>query len=311
MSPSSLIFVAVIAVWAAYLVIDTSRRREYLATASTVERFSDSMRVLQRRAVRRETAEAFEASTAPMRRTSSVRLHPGPQVVARAAADARAAQGPLPAASRGGAAALAARQQAAARLRTARRMALGALVSGAIALITAAVAGFGLISWLVPVAALLAGVGLAFGVRRSALQARSLRRGAAPQARSASARVVRRSAGTAAAITAPAAVADEVADDLRPAATAMPVAQEFVPTPFDHTVFEPATVAEADVLEPQADPLFGEEGWQPVPVPPPTYTLKARAERPVPPPIEVEQPEMQPVEDWDDMDQYYYRAVGE
>lgn len=52
MSPSSLIFVAVVVIWAAYLVVHVSRRREHLATARTVDRFSSQMRVLQRRAVR-------------------------------------------------------------------------------------------------------------------------------------------------------------------------------------------------------------------------------------------------------------------
>ncbi|MDO5712679.1 MAG: hypothetical protein Q4P32_13210 [Micrococcales bacterium] len=52
MSPSSLIFVAVVIIWASYLVVHVTRRREHLATARSVDRFSAQMRVLQRRAVR-------------------------------------------------------------------------------------------------------------------------------------------------------------------------------------------------------------------------------------------------------------------
>lgn len=42
----------VIATWAVYLTLHVTRRREHLATARNVDRFSEHMRVLQRRAVR-------------------------------------------------------------------------------------------------------------------------------------------------------------------------------------------------------------------------------------------------------------------
>ena len=48
MQPSSLIFVAVIGIWAAFLVQHWVRRREDLATARSLDRFSEAMRVLQR-----------------------------------------------------------------------------------------------------------------------------------------------------------------------------------------------------------------------------------------------------------------------
>ena len=47
--PSSLIFLVIIAIWAAYLLQHWIRRREHLATARSVDRFSDAMRVLERR----------------------------------------------------------------------------------------------------------------------------------------------------------------------------------------------------------------------------------------------------------------------
>lgn len=50
MDPSSLIFVVVIGIWAVYLLGHWVRRRDQLATARSVDRFSDAMRVLQPRA---------------------------------------------------------------------------------------------------------------------------------------------------------------------------------------------------------------------------------------------------------------------
>ncbi|WP_406832266.1 hypothetical protein ABEG17_05415 [Pedococcus sp. KACC 23699] len=49
MQPSSLIFLVIIAVWAAYFVQYWVRRREHLATAHSVDQFSETMRVLERR----------------------------------------------------------------------------------------------------------------------------------------------------------------------------------------------------------------------------------------------------------------------
>lgn len=48
--PSSLIFVVIIGIWALYLVQHWVRRREQVATSRSVDRFSEAMRVLERRA---------------------------------------------------------------------------------------------------------------------------------------------------------------------------------------------------------------------------------------------------------------------
>src|SRR4051794_28581114 len=48
--PSSLIFVVIVGIWAVYLVQHWVRRREQLATSRSLDRFSDAMRVLERRA---------------------------------------------------------------------------------------------------------------------------------------------------------------------------------------------------------------------------------------------------------------------
>jgi hypothetical protein len=47
--PSSLIFVVIIGIWALYLVQHWVRRREQVATSRSVDRFSEAMRVLERR----------------------------------------------------------------------------------------------------------------------------------------------------------------------------------------------------------------------------------------------------------------------
>ena len=48
-SPSSLIFLVLLGIWAAYFVQYWVRRRDHLATARSVEQFSAAMRVLERR----------------------------------------------------------------------------------------------------------------------------------------------------------------------------------------------------------------------------------------------------------------------
>ena len=62
-SPSSLIFVVVIAIWATYLLFHVTRRREHLATARSVDRFSAHMRVLQRRAAKTTAASVAHSSS--------------------------------------------------------------------------------------------------------------------------------------------------------------------------------------------------------------------------------------------------------
>lgn len=49
MQPGSLIFLVIVAVWAVYLVQHWIRRREHVATARSVDRFSEAMRILERR----------------------------------------------------------------------------------------------------------------------------------------------------------------------------------------------------------------------------------------------------------------------
>ncbi len=93
----------------------------------------------------------------------------------------------------------------------------------------------------------------------------------------------------------------------------MPVAQEYVEPRraplFDLAAFEEAPQP-AVPSRPVVDPLVAERGWEPVPVPRPTYTMKARAEHPLPPALEAPVP----IEVMDDFEQEFWeqdaRAVG-
>ena len=69
--PSSLIFLVIVAIWVAYLVQHWVRRREQLATARSVDKFSEAMRVLERRnplpttTLARSTSAAGAGATGP------------------------------------------------------------------------------------------------------------------------------------------------------------------------------------------------------------------------------------------------------
>ncbi|MEO6791896.1 MAG: hypothetical protein ABI249_04990 [Ornithinibacter sp.] len=86
-SPSSLIFIVLIGVWAAYFVQYWIRRRDHLSTARSVDQFTEAMRVLERR----DTTPYADLS-APARPSYSV--HPErsarPQVLVKRAVPAEA-----------------------------------------------------------------------------------------------------------------------------------------------------------------------------------------------------------------------------
>ncbi len=79
--PSSLLFVAVVAIWAAFLVQHWVRRREAMTTARSVDRFSEAMHLLDRRPVlasseARPPADMIAAGTAPPSQHRVVPLSP-------------------------------------------------------------------------------------------------------------------------------------------------------------------------------------------------------------------------------------------
>lgn len=299
-SPSSLIFVAVVASWATYLVVHVARRREQLATARNVDRFSSQMRVLQRRAAANATVESRGRVTStslgvdhPLVAGSARRAH-SPAVEAHTLIEGRPSVdvGELsPAKRRKGRARVSPMfglmgRFAGVSMHEVRGVLL--LTAMLVALSTAALAAFDVLAWYVPALALLTAVGVVWRMRAATLARRAARSRAAATRRREHERgeKLRREALVAA----------------RPAATAMPVAQEFVPVRsaepettsavvaaspdvFDLSALEPVAVGAESAAE--VDPLFAEDGWAPTPVPPPTYTLKAKAYRPLPPPMEV------------------------
>lgn len=236
MDPSSLIFVAIIAVWAAYLLGHWVRRRDQLATARSIDRFSHAMRVLERRApapVARPPARTYVVSQA--------RVAPRATPSRPAAVPARPAR--------------TAARTAAVR----RRTALLAV------LVVATVVGWPLVPlvglpwWTATVVtvALVALVGrLRSTARRQRQRAVAVRRPAATRAGREDVRSV---------------VGEVVASRQdRLAAAGERAAAAAVPAPAAAPAAVPAAMD--DVVEPA---VAG--GWSPVPVPPPTYTLKPKA----------------------------------
>ncbi len=287
-SPSSLIFLVLLGVWAAYFVQYWIRRRDHLATARSVEQFSAAMRVLERRATipRTDLSDPAPRSWA---------VHPArsarPQVVVKRAVPAEAGS---PRTVSAPVERPAARPAPAARSGAPRRARGLLLLTTLVGLVVTGV--LSAVSLLVPwaPAVALGAVVLALawvraGVRadRSAAAARrrrareeARRRASAPAAPSVRRPVARPAAAPAAAavveepVVAEASVAETVAvepaelvETVEVLAEAAPVAPEPEPEP----VIEYVHLVDEDDI-----PLT----WDPVPVPRPTYTMKAKAERP-------------------------------
>lgn len=325
-------FVAVLAIWAAYLLQHWVRRREYLATARSVDRYSEAMRVLERRTpvltndaaprqhpalLSRPQVTVVPASAEPAVRT------PGDPVVTSAQT-----QTPAVGLSRG-----VARAVKVARMRPrsvpapVRGLAFLVALVGLPVLLVLSVLGR------TPWSAVLLDV-VALGLvvvwlRRAAVARRKARRGGAA-ARSAArpaampaARPVQKQAANRPRAGSPARSArpsnpSRSSRTSRPArqapaasqAPAAPAARAAKVAPLGSTteqvdaagpdparrqaLLDEATqpIPVADL--PQETPAAGT--WSPVYVPPPTYTLKDMAHRPPPAPIEepVEQIEVEP-----------------
>jgi hypothetical protein len=286
--PSSLVFVAIIVGWAAYLLPQWLRRRDALGESRGWDRHSSGLRVLSRRPRTAlgpstapllpdaRTAAAFPSDGAPASRPSAAPTpgwtdggvrRPAVNFAAGAgAARASALRAAAPRASGGGTVtnAVGAARVGAARVAAARRRVLVLsilLTSTAVSWLLGSVTG---VSWAAaPATALLLLDLLALVVagRRRALRRaageRQLQRAAARRrAESRSAR-----AAAAASRSAPAGA---------PAGAALPGA-----------VAAPTSPRPERASERVARELASGDGtWIPVPVPPPTYTLKPMAPRP-------------------------------
>ncbi|MHB8274527.1 MAG: hypothetical protein ACYDC9_07155 [Dermatophilaceae bacterium] len=253
MQPSGLIFLVIIAIWAAYLLQHWVGRREHLATARSVDRFSDAMRVLERRTPLPESDLSL-----PQPRSYSV----SPARPSRAAVVVKRAQSPTPNAQArpGGATRPVRVLDAMTGMSTRRVRGLSLLASLSLAVVVLLLVAFSVLPWwslLVVVAELVADFAW---LRHAAVAQRAARRAASRMR--------------------------PVATPARPASRPAAPAEPVVAGPA-------VGAAElAEFAESRAESAAGMDlsGWAPVPVPPPTYTLKAKAERPEPVPVTVSEP---------------------
>lgn len=260
--PSGLIFLVIIAIWAAYLLQHWIRRREHLVSARSIDRFSDAMRVLERRTA---LPEATMSVPAPRSYAVSPARPSRPEVVVK-----RAEPSAPSAPERISVPVQSTRTFRALGGMSGRRVrGLSLLASLVLLVVVTPLAAFGALSgWSFLFAVAVLALDLAW-LRRAAQVERARRRTTSRPARrerlqpTPAARTVTVATTTTAreshAVAAPAA-ADAGTQEAGEAQDADP---------------EPA---------PQVDTVVG-TGWQPVPVPPPTYTLKAKAERPVAVPV--------------------------
>jgi hypothetical protein len=345
-SPSSLIFLVLLGVWAAYFVQYWVRRRDHVATARSVEQFSEAMRVLERRdpLPRTDLSEpaprSYAVSPARTARPQvlvkrAVASEPGfigvteridddsDAVAPVAASSTRPSPSPSPAGpARRPAAAGAARR----RVRPSRRV-RGLLLLAAVAellVIAPLVVASMLPVWaLAPALLAVAWAGLfaRSGVRAEQAMVRASRRRQADLARRRTAAPVapRRSTGPAASARQAAASVEvaEVAGAEAPGDVVTLTEPALVGA--DSSVVEPVAARAAEPVapaEPAADvmvPIVDEDDipltWDPVPVPRPTYTMKAKAERPEVAPAAVT-PDPAPVVRESDESSYDERRVA-
>lgn len=283
---SSLVFVVIVAVWAVYLVQHWVRRRDHLATARSVDRFSEAMRVLERR----RTLTVPEAAAPRTYAASPLRpARPGaPQVVAKPVRGAHGATAVAPSA-------------ALRRARTAAQLRGAGLLAGWLAMVV--LVGLAM-TGVLPRWGALAGVAACAlsvaAVRWSVARQRAARRPARPAARPQARPAPRRAAVVATphvpvpgqdaqtftaqsvAISVRTPTRRETARPQAPAAELYDI--DSVEAALAPAVPEASQVPDApQVAAPArafAEPAEGT--WAPVAVPPPTYTLKAKAYRPAP-----------------------------
>ncbi|WP_392544496.1 hypothetical protein [Oryzobacter telluris] len=317
-SPSSLIFLVLLGVWAAYFVQYWVRRRDHVATARSVDQFSTAMRVLERR-------DALPHTDLSEPAPRSYAVHPAraarPQVmVKRAVAAEPPAPGTVteridrvepvrPAPVAAPAARRAAAPRPAPQVRPGRRVrGLLFLVALAELVVIVPLVSLSLLPvWALAPATVALGAALAFvrsGARTEDALARAHRRRAADLERLRSTvpvvtrtaqrpSTVRRTEQPAAEVPAPAAPVE---------AEVVTVASEVI-APADVVYDVSAAVAELAPQEVVQAPVAQAPGpdvmvpievdddipltWDPVPVPRPTYTMKAKAYHPEVPPAAV------------------------
>jgi hypothetical protein len=256
--PSGLLFLVIIAIWAAYLLQHWIRRREYLVAARSIDRFSDAMRVLERRT---PVADSEKEATAPRSYAVSPARPSRAEVVVQRSQPSAPQRDAAPVQPAGA-------PRLAGGLSARRLRGLSLLASLTLLVVVTPLTVLGVLAgWVALLAAAVLALDLAW-LRRAAQVERARRRTATRAARREPALTThaRRSATVAPGSTHAAREPQTVA--------ATSAATEGGPESDETPEADPAPAA-------QVDTVTG-SGWQPVPVPPPTYTLKAKAERPVP-----------------------------
>ena len=301
-SASSLIFFVIIAVWAAYMLKHWVRRREDLATARTVDRFSEAMRMLERRTPIQAdvSARADEPSRTILRPQVSVkgasRVTPGaPEGDAHASTAERfeVTATRVPARLQGAAQGLA---RVPAALESPKVKLFALLGSFGFFVVTALLALLTLVPAGLPLLGLLATAGVVVWLRRSAIAARTAK------AASTTVRPVGVSAPARAASPArSSATVGATRVEVEGAETAVPMTKRsplVAQLPERDVDAKPAVDVEPDVdavARAQAE-VFDAAAWAPVEVPRPTYTMKAKAERePVEPAATVDEVDTRPL----------------
>jgi hypothetical protein len=335
--PSSLVFLVIIAIWAAYFIQHWVRRREHLATARSVDRFSESMRVLEHRA-----ALPVADLSAPQPRSYAVsparparpeilvkRAGRAPEAV-EAAAPGHARVAGAPAAHSTARDASAPQRPSVVPSRRVRGLTLlGALVSVPVVIVLGVL---GVLPWLAVVAPVVAvggalawvrsGVQAEQAARRAARPGRSSRGNGSADARPGAARPARTTARTASPAQAARAPQARPEPSISSSSSASQRGDAAPGDPDPVVAHAEQAAAEPVVAQPAAErdsfydveaversapgrtaqapgaavaeqvpvgPLVDEDDipltWDPVPVPRPTYTMKAVVPRTPAPPV--------------------------
>lgn len=314
--PSSLIFLAIVVIWAAYLLQHWIRRREALATARSVDQFSDAMRVLERRehrvegvaeqtsdsphASRTSAPQVSESGPRPSLRAGTVMTGETPpppthQPVGNADEAQSSATEKLATAGNTSAEAVQRFSNFAAHAGSPKFRAIALIGSLSVLIITVVCAPFGAVPWWSPVLMLAVSGGVFWWCRASAMAASAGKRRSGATSAQRPMATARKGEGVPlpkrkpTAPTAPAEVPLAKATMPEPVAPQAPVAageQVFDVIAADAPVARPpvelphAPVAQQPVARVSVEQDAPDE-WQPVAVPRPTYTMKERApERP-------------------------------
>ncbi len=327
--PGNLVFLIIVAIWAVYLVQHWIRRREHVATARSVDRFSEAMRVLERRTPLPRTGLAASHPPSYAVRSSFARpalvVKRAPAVSESVTASSPLSRSPL-SARRTGSSPVRHPKRSSRELMVRRIRAVAFLVTLAAIPVTFVLAVAHVLLWISVAIAIAAFVVVVAGLRAAMKRDLSVRRAARAAARrryappsspdwgeNASSRarsypnpgrvVVSESGTRASSEPEETATGEAVAGSVDSPA--------FVARARDTGEAYDVTAYVARPGEPSTTP------WSPVPVPPPTYTLKDSAVRParpteqpaevsqVPVPIEVEDDELERL-----MAQRHRRVVG-